>query len=76
MKTMHSRRSFLGWITGAIALLVAPRPAKPLALMDKPKLKPEDIVTGYLDPEVRWGPGIEHPHWRVPQGRWTFVEDK
>ena len=64
-----NRRNFFGLLAG-LAGALGLRAKAPVKLIE---FDPPDPP---LDPHVRWGPGIAHPHWRVPQGRWTFVEDK
>ena len=69
-----NRRAFFGLITGVLgalgfkakddAKLIVLEPCKPV------------VTNPEASAAVRWGPGVKHPHWRVPQGRWTFVEDK
>ena len=78
-----NRRDFFGLLTGVLGALglkakAKAGPAKPIELES---MKPRyvaicDQIYEGLDRNVRWGPGKEHPHWRVPQGKWTFVEDQ
>lgn len=56
-----NRRAFFGLLTGLAAAM---------GFKAKAKAEPETLVY-----PVEWGPGKLHPHWRVPQGRWTFVKD-
>jgi hypothetical protein len=75
MKT--NRRNFFAQCATLLGLLALPRipQAKTLPLE---RVQPEDTMIGHpdIDPAVKWGPGQTHKHWRVPQGRWTFVQDK